>query len=75
MMFINKVVIPISILILLILPLFYIKWKYFTHTNFYSFMLETIIILFYDLIIMVLIGLSKGERLFITQQISKMLKK
>ena len=75
MMFINKVIIPVSFLMFLILPLFYLKWKYFVHTTFCSFMLETIIILFYEFTIIALIGLSKEERLFIGQRIFKMLKK
>lgn len=69
--FFRKVITPLSIIVALLIPFFYIKLTYFSETSFYSFLFETIVILLYEFIAIIYIGLTKGERLFIIEQLLK----
>lgn len=73
--FVRKVIVPLFSLISVLLPLFYIKLAYFSDTNLTSLLVETIVILLYEFIAIMFVGLSKGERLFIIQRLPKKQKK
>lgn len=75
MKFVSKVITPLFFLLVLLLPFFYVKWSYFSITSFYSFLVETILIILYEVIIILYVGLSKGEREFIIQRLLKTLKR
>lgn len=72
--FVKKVILPTSLMLLLVLPCFIIKSTYFLSTNVHSFLIESISILTYEILIIGFVGLSKYERVFVIRKVKNIIK-
>lgn len=73
--FAKNVILPITIVSLPLFVMVLAKYQFVTETTFLSFFIESLVIVIAEIVFIVLLGLSKSERGFISKTILKKLKR